>query len=99
PEPAATEHEVVAAPPDIFTPEFAADPYPHYRRMRDDYPLYFHAPTQAWILSRYDDVRLALTSPAFTTRSYAAQTEPLLGRTLIQLDGRERSEERRAGSE
>ena len=81
--------EVAASPPDIFSPEFAADPYPLYRRMRDEYPLYFHGPTQAWILSRYEDVRAALHDPSFTTRSYAAQTEPLLGKTLIQLDGRE----------
>jgi pulcherriminic acid synthase len=85
---------IEAAPPDIFAPEFAVDPYPHYRRMRDEYPLYFHAPTRAWMLSRYDDVRLALTNPSFTTRSYAAQTEPLLGTTLIQLDGREHALQR-----
>ena len=90
PAPASAEpHEVMASPPDIFSPEFVADPYPLYRRMRDEYPLYFHPPTQAWILSRHEDVRMALTHPAFTTRSYARQTEPLLGRTLIQLDGRE----------
>jgi pulcherriminic acid synthase len=94
PDPAVTKEPVIAAPPDIFAPEFAVDPYPHYRRMRDTYPLYFHAPTRAWILSRYDDVRLALTNPAFTTKSYAAQTEPLLGRTLIQLDGREHALQR-----
>jgi len=94
PSPAATEDAIMASPPDIFAPEFAADPYPHYRRMRDEYPLYFHAPTQAWILSRYDDVRLALTDPSFTTRSYAAQTEPLLGKTIIQLDGREHALQR-----
>ncbi len=91
---AATRHAAVASPPDIFSPEFAADPYPLYRRMRDEYPLYFHAPTRAWILSRYEDVRMALTHPAFTTRSYAAQTEPLLGKTIIQLDGREHSLQR-----
>ena len=84
----------MAAPPDIFTPEFAADPYPHYRRMRDAYRLYLHASTRTWILSRYDDVRRALTNPVFTTRSYAAQTEPLLGKTLIQLDGREHALQR-----
>jgi cytochrome P450 len=94
PDPAKAAEDVMAAPPDIFAPEFAADPYPHYRRMRDTYPLYFHAPTQAWILSRYDDVRMALTNPSFTTRSYAAQTEPLLGKTLIQLDGREHALQR-----
>ncbi len=94
PDPATTEDEIMASPPDIFAPEFAADPYPHYRRMRDEYPLYFHAPTQAWILSRYDDVRMALTNPAFTTRSYATQTEPLLGKTIIQLDGREHALQR-----
>lgn len=78
-----------AAPPDIFSNEFAADPYPLYQVMRDEYPLYFHLPTRAWILSRYADVRAALTSPSFSTQSYATQTEPLLGKTLIQLDGRE----------
>jgi cytochrome P450 len=95
PDPATTPAPPVpASPPDLFSPEFAADPYPLYRRMRDESPLYFHAPTQAWILSRYDDVRLALHDPAFTTKSYAAQTEPLLGRTLVQLDGREHSLQR-----
>jgi cytochrome P450 len=94
PGPAAARDPIVASPPDIFSPEFIADPYPHYRRMRDEYPLYFHAPTRTWILSRYDDVRLALTNPAFTTKSYAAQTEPLLGKTIIQLDGREHALQR-----
>ena len=37
---------------------------------------------------------MALTNPSFTTRSYAAQTEPLLGKTLIQLDGREHALQR-----
>lgn len=83
-----------AAPPDLFGPEFVADPYPSYRRMRDDYPLYYYAPTRAWIVSRHADVTTALTDPAFTTASYAAQTEPLLGKTLIQLDGREHAIQR-----
>ena len=82
-------------PPDIFSPEFAQDPYPLYRIMREEFPLYFHPGSNAYILSRYADVRLALTNPEFTTRSYAAQIEPLLGVTVVQLDGSEHARQRR----
>jgi cytochrome P450 len=82
-------------PPDIFSPEFAQDPYPLYRIMRREFPLYFHAGANAYILSRYEDVRLALTNPDFTTRSYAAQIEPLLGITVVQLDGSDHARQRR----
>ncbi len=82
-------------PPDIFSPEFARDPYPLYRIMRDEFPLFFHSGANAYILSRYEDVHLALTNPEFTTRSYAAQIEPLLGVTVVQLDGREHARQRR----
>jgi cytochrome P450 len=81
--------------PDIFSPEFAQDPYPSYRTMRDEFPLYFHPGANAYVLSRYDDVREALTNPEFTTRSYAAQIEPLLGVTVVQLDGRDHARQRR----
>ncbi|HEX4773775.1 MAG TPA: cytochrome P450 [Bryobacteraceae bacterium] len=82
-------------PPDIFSPEFARDPYPLYRIMRDEFPLYFHPGANAYVLSRYEDIRLALTNPEFTTRSYAAQIEPLLGVTVVQLDGSEHARQRR----
>lgn len=81
--------------PDIFSPEFAQDPYPSYRIMRDNFPLYFHSAANAYVLSRYDDIREALTNPEFTTRSYAAQIEPLLGVTVVQLDGRDHARQRR----
>jgi pulcherriminic acid synthase len=81
--------------PDIFSQEFAQNPYPLYRIMRDEFPLYFHPAAQAHILSRYQDVHLALTNPEFTTRSYAAQIEPLLGVTLVQLDGSDHARQRR----
>jgi pulcherriminic acid synthase len=82
------------SPPDIFSPEFARDPYPQYQAMRDEHPLYFHQGARAYILSRYQDVDLALKNPVFTTRSYAQQIEPLLGRTIVQLDGKEHSAQR-----
>lgn len=42
--------------PDILSPEFAANPYPAYRAMRDSAPLFWHEATQSWIVSRYEDV-------------------------------------------
>jgi pulcherriminic acid synthase len=80
--------------PDIFSPEFARDPYPHYRVMRDAYPLYFHEGARAYVLSRYQDVDFALRNAVFTTESYAKQIEPLLGRTIVQLDGTEHAAQR-----
>ncbi|MFL6449574.1 MAG: cytochrome P450 [Bryobacteraceae bacterium] len=82
-------------PPDIFSPEFAQDPYPLYRVMRNEFPLYVHPGANAYILSRYEDVRTALTDPEFTTRSYAQQIEPLLGVTVVQLDGQDHARQRR----
>jgi pulcherriminic acid synthase len=81
-------------PPDIFSAELARDPYPLYRQMRDHFPLYLHAPSGAYVLSRYDDIERALKDPSFTTRSYAQQIEPLLGKTIVQRDGREHSLQR-----
>jgi pulcherriminic acid synthase len=62
--------------------------------MRDAYPLYVHEGTGAYVLSRYEDVDFALKNPVFTTRSYAKQIEPLLGRTIVQLDGKEHAAQR-----
>lgn len=81
--------------PDIFSADFIRDPYPYYRQMRDRHPLYRHEGSKAYILSRYDDVCTALTDTRFTTRSYAAQIEPLLGVTLVQRDGQDHARERR----
>lgn len=81
--------------PDIFAPGFAADPYPAYAAMRAHHPLYQHAATGAFVLSRHADVAEALTNPDFTTASYAAQIEPLLGVTVVQRDGAAHTSERR----
>jgi cytochrome P450 len=81
--------------PDIFSPQFAQDPYSLYRVMRDEFPLFLHPGANAYVLSRYEDVRQALTNADFTTRSYAAQIEPLLGVTVVQLDGTEHARQRR----
>ncbi len=45
---------------DPFRPEFRADPYPHYRALRDSTPVQFAPEANVWCVSRYDDVQAVL---------------------------------------
>lgn len=56
-----------------FDPEAAsyiADPYPALAALREQQPVYFHAPSQAWLVSRYKDVEAALTDPRLSVNFY-----------------------------
>ncbi|MGP8058114.1 MAG: cytochrome P450 [Acidimicrobiales bacterium] len=44
---------------DPFSPAFFDDPYPVYRRLRDEAPVYHNEHYGFWALSRYEDVVLA----------------------------------------
>ncbi|QEV21741.1 cytochrome P450 [Streptomyces alboniger] len=77
--------------PDILSPEFAKDPYPAYRAMREKAPLFWHEATQSWVVSRYEDVERVFKDKGsqFTTDNYDWQIEPVHGKTILQLSGRE----------
>ncbi|MGH3634844.1 MAG: hypothetical protein ACRDTS_12300, partial [Mycobacterium sp.] len=45
---------------DLNDPTVIADPYPHYARLRDQAPVYHLADPDLWILSRHDDVAVAV---------------------------------------
>ncbi|MCX5008213.1 cytochrome P450 [Streptomyces sp. NBC_00638] len=77
--------------PDILSAEFAADPYSAYRVMREEEPLIWHEATRSYLLSRYDDVERVFKDKKaeFTTDNYNWQLEPVHGRTILQLSGRE----------
>ncbi|GGZ22647.1 cytochrome P450 [Streptomyces nitrosporeus] len=82
-----------APPPDILSPAFAADPYRAYRTMRRDAPLIRHEATGSYLVSRYEDIERVFRDKAqeFTTENYDWQLEPVHGRTILQLGGREHS--------
>ncbi|WP_371535653.1 cytochrome P450 [Streptomyces sp. NBC_00466] len=77
--------------PDILSPEFAADPYPVYRALRESVPLLWHEAMQSYVVSRYEDVERVFKDRdgEFTTDNYDWQIEPVHGRTILQLSGRE----------
>ncbi|MFD7426059.1 cytochrome P450 [Streptomyces sp. NPDC059818] len=77
--------------PDILSPGFAADPYGAYRIMRERAPLIRHEAMNSYIVSRYEDVERVFKDKAgeFTTDNYDWQIEPVHGRTILQLSGRE----------
>jgi cytochrome P450 len=57
----------MATPEELFNPflpEFHADPYPAYHRLRSIAPVY-QTPMGFWVLTRYDDVVMALRDPRF----------------------------------
>ena len=48
-------------------PEFVADPYPHYRKLRDDDPVH-RSLVGALLVTRYDDVHNVLRNPNTTVQ-------------------------------
>jgi cytochrome P450 len=73
----ATEPELYYDPYDF---EIDADPYPVWRRMRDERPLYRNEQHDFWALSRFDDVERALVD----TKTYSSAKGSIL--ELIKAD-------------
>jgi cytochrome P450 len=52
-------------------PQFLADPYPTYHRLRAEDPVH-HSPLGFWVLTRYEDVSAVLRDPRFIKEPLAA---------------------------
>ena len=61
---------------DPYSYEIHEDPYPVYRALRDDAPAYFNEKRGFWALSRYDDVRSAVTDWRTFTSTEGITIEP-----------------------
>jgi hypothetical protein len=61
---------------DPFSPAVDADPFPLYRRLRDEAPCFWSDDAQMWIVSRYADVFAALNNwKVFSSASGNMMTE------------------------
>ena len=62
-----TEESTQALSWNPLDPEFIADPYPHYRKLRDDDPVH-RSLVGALLVTRYDDVHNVLRNPNTTVQ-------------------------------
>ena len=92
-----------APAPDPFfnpiDPDCLADPFPSYRRLRDQDPVHWHEALGAWLVTRYDDcVSVLSDSGTFTTdfRKIGLPTPPEL-LSLQTIDPPEQLPLRRVG--
>jgi cytochrome P450 len=63
---------------DFFDPDFLADPYPVYHRLRSEDPVHRH-PLGFYVLTRYDDVAALLRDARFGKGGYQALFEMRFG--------------------
>jgi cytochrome P450 len=74
-------------------PEFLADPYPTYHRLRDEDPVH-HSPMDFWVLTRYEDVAAVLRDPRFikepivsmVAARFGVSAPPGMGLSMLDRD-------------
>ncbi|CAB4952916.1 MAG: cytochrome P450 [Actinobacteria bacterium] len=80
--------------PALLSDEVASDPYAFYRRLREERPLHYDGETNSYLVTRHATVSSSYRNPAFSTKNYEWQMEPVFGRTLLQMEGTEHSRKR-----
>ena len=65
-------------------PEFVADPYPTYHRLRAEDPVH-HSPLGFWVLTRYEDVVASLRDPRLAKEAIATFVAERLGITPLGI--------------
>jgi cytochrome P450 len=80
--------------PTFFSPEVAADPYAFYRMLRTEAPVHYDPELNGYLISRHADVAKGYRDPIFSSRSYEQIIEPVFGRSLLQMDGKEHARKR-----
>jgi cytochrome P450 len=66
---------------DPWSPEFVADPYPAYEVLRREAPVFYHEPTDQWVISRYADVDALLRDRRLGRPYLHVATHEEFGRT------------------
>ncbi|CRM32473.1 cytochrome P450 [Pseudomonas sp. 44 R 15] len=81
-------------PPTLKSRQFELDPYPLYEQLRTRLPIAYDEPTDVWLVSRHVDVKATLTHSDVSNNNYNWQIGPLLGHTIVTMDGCEHAQHR-----
>lgn len=65
---------------DPYSPEIDADPFPAYRRLRDEFPCFWSPQLKMWVLSRHADINAALLDWQTYSSSQGNLVDELPGR-------------------
>jgi len=68
-----------------YTDDWKADPFPIYREMRDNAPVYFAKHSSSWCVFRYDDVEHVLKTPEIFSSDTRLASRKLGLETLTEL--------------
>ena len=79
-----------------FAPEFVADPYPVYARLRESTPLFFHEPLQMWFAADHATCVALLKSNSLghepqrgvPSEQFASRQSPALHAPLVEMQSR-----------
>ena len=80
--------------PQLLAPEVEDDPAAFYATLRQLDTIRYDESAGAYLLVRHEDVSAAYRNPVFTTQNYAWQLEPVMGRTILQMNGSEHAKVR-----
>jgi cytochrome P450 len=83
-----------ATPPELFTWEFATDPYPAYAWLREHSPVHrtqLPSGVEAWLVTRYTDARQALADPRLS-KNPAHHDEPAHAKGKTGIPGERKAE-------
>jgi pimeloyl-[acyl-carrier protein] synthase len=86
---------VVTVEYDPLAPGFLADPYPMYARLREGEPVHWSRRMEGWVLTRYDDVSLALRDGRFSVADRPPMRREGGATTMVSADPPEHTRLRR----
>lgn len=69
----------------MTTTEFALNPYPWFRMMRESNPVYFNSQRQSWSIFRYNEVQRVLSEHSSFSSEFVGMNNPL-GSSIIGMD-------------